>query len=54
MGTFRTSGKSEYPACIKGDAKTAFPIVMQEKNVNKFNLITSLKGAKINLEEIRK
>ncbi len=47
-------------ACIKGDAKTAFPIVqkvldiMQEKNVNKFNLITSLEGAKINLEEIRK
>ena len=47
-------------ACIKGDAKTAFPIVqkvldvMQEKNVNKFNLVTSLEGAKINLEEIRK
>jgi biopolymer transport protein ExbD len=47
-------------ACIKGDAKTGFPIVqkvldiMQEKNVNKFNLITSLEGAKINLEEIRK
>ena len=36
-------------ACIKGDAKTGFPIVkkvldiMQEKNVNKFNLITVLK-----------
>jgi biopolymer transport protein ExbD len=47
-------------ACIKGDAKTGFPIVqkvldiMQDKNVNKFNLITSLEGAKINLEEIRK
>jgi len=47
-------------ACIKGDAKTGFPIVqkvldiMQEKNVNKFNLITSLEGAKINLEEIQK
>jgi biopolymer transport protein ExbD len=47
-------------ACIKGDDKTGFPIVqkvldiMQEKNVNKFNLITSLEGAKINLEEIQK
>ena len=47
-------------ACIKGDSKTGFPIVqkvldiMQEKNVNKFNLITSLEGAKINLEEIQK
>jgi len=47
-------------ACIKGDAKTGFPIVqkvldiMQEKNVNKFNLITSLEAAKINLEEIQK
>jgi biopolymer transport protein ExbD len=46
--------------CIKGDSKTGFPIVqkvldiMQDKNVNKFNLITSLEGAKINLEEIRK
>jgi biopolymer transport protein ExbD len=46
--------------CIKGDSKTGFPIVqkvldiMQEKNVNKFNLITSLEGAKLNLEEIRK
>ena len=47
-------------ACIKGDAKTGFPIVqkvldiMQEKNVNKFNLITSLEAAKINLQEIQK
>ena len=47
-------------ACIKGDAKTGFPIVkkvldiMQDKNVNKFNLITSLEAAKINLEEIQK
>jgi biopolymer transport protein ExbD len=47
-------------ACIKGDTKTGFPIVqkvldiMQDKNVNKFNLITSLEGAKINLEEIQK
>jgi len=46
-------------ACIKGDSKTGFPIVkkvldvMQEKNVNKFNLITSLEAAKINLEEIQ-
>ena len=46
--------------CIKGDAKTGFPIVqkvldiMQDKNVNKFNLITSLEGAKINLQEIQK
>jgi biopolymer transport protein ExbD len=47
-------------ACIKGDTKTEFPIVkkvldiMQEKNVNKFNLITSLEAAKINLAEIQK
>jgi biopolymer transport protein ExbD len=46
-------------ACIKGDAKAEFPIVkkvldiMQEKNMNKFNLITSLEAAKINLEEIQ-
>jgi biopolymer transport protein ExbD len=47
-------------ACIKGDTKTGFPIVqkvldvMQDKNVNKFNLITSLENTKINLEEIQK
>jgi biopolymer transport protein ExbD len=47
-------------ACIRGDAKADFPIVkkvldiMQEKNVNKFNLITSLEAAKINLQEIQK
>ncbi|HEX2969243.1 MAG TPA: biopolymer transporter ExbD [Bacteroidales bacterium] len=47
-------------AVIKGDAKTGFPLVkkvldiMQDKNVNKFNLITSLEAAKINLEEIQK
>jgi biopolymer transport protein ExbD len=47
-------------ACIKGDVNTGFPIVkkvldiMQEKNVNKFNLITSLEAAKINLAEIQK
>ena len=46
-------------ACIKGDSQTGFPIVkkvldvMQERNVNKFNLITSLEAAKINLEEIQ-
>jgi biopolymer transport protein ExbD len=47
-------------ACIKGDAKTDFPIVkkvldiLQDKNVNRFNLITSLEAAKINIEEIQK
>ena len=47
-------------ACIKGDTKTGFPIVkkvldiMQDKNMNKFNLITSLEAAKINLAEIQK
>jgi biopolymer transport protein ExbD len=47
-------------ACIKGDSKTGFPVVkkvldiLQDKNVNRFNLITSLEAAKINLEEIRK
>src|SRR4030042_2665553 len=46
-------------ACIKGDAKTPFPVVkkvldiLQDKNVKKFNLITSLEAAKINLEEIQ-
>jgi biopolymer transport protein ExbD len=46
-------------ASIKGDSKTGFPIVkkvldnLQEKNVNRFNLITSLEAAKINLEEIQ-
>jgi len=46
-------------ACIKGDSKTSFPIVrktldiLQERNVHRFNLITSLEGAKINLEEIQ-
>jgi biopolymer transport protein ExbD len=47
-------------ASIKGDSKTGFPIVkkvldiLQDKNVNRFNLITSLEAAKINLEEIQK
>jgi biopolymer transport protein ExbD len=44
---------------IKGDAKTGFPIVkkvldiMQDKNVNKFNLITSLEAVKIDLAKIQ-
>jgi biopolymer transport protein ExbD len=47
-------------ACIKGDSKTGFPIVqkvldiMAEKNVYKFNLITSLEAVRINLAEIQK
>jgi len=47
-------------ACIKGDSKTGFPLVkkvldiLQDKNVNRFNLITSLEAAKINIEEIQK
>jgi biopolymer transport protein ExbD len=47
-------------ACIKGDAKTGFEVVkrvldiMAEKNVFKFNLITTLEAAKINLAEIQK
>jgi len=46
-------------ACIKGDAKAEFPVVkkvldvLQDRNVNRFNLITSLEAAKINLEEIQ-
>jgi biopolymer transport protein ExbD len=47
-------------ACIKGDTKTEFPVVkkvldiLQDKNVNRFNLITSLEATKINLDEIQK
>ena len=47
-------------ACIKGDSKTGFPIVkkvldiLQDKNVNRFNLITTLEAAKINIAEIQK
>jgi biopolymer transport protein ExbD len=47
-------------ACIKGDSKTEFPVVkkvldiLQDKNVNRFNLITSLEATKINLDEIQK
>jgi biopolymer transport protein ExbD len=46
-------------ACIKGDSKTGFQIVqkvldvMADKNVFKFNLITTLEAAKINLQEIQ-
>ncbi len=46
-------------ACIKGDSNTSFETVekvldiLQDKNVNRFNLITSLEAAKINLEEIQ-
>ncbi|HUX97712.1 MAG TPA: biopolymer transporter ExbD [Bacteroidales bacterium] len=46
-------------ACIKGDSKTAFETVekvldiLQEKNVKRFNLITNLEAAKINMEEIQ-
>lgn len=46
-------------ATIKGDSNTGFEIVekvldiLQEKNVNRFNLITSLEATKINLEEIQ-
>ena len=46
-------------ANIKGDANAGFPIVkkvmdvLQDRNVNRFNLITSLEAAKINIEEIQ-
>jgi biopolymer transport protein ExbD len=46
-------------ACIKGDATTGYPIVkkvlkiLQEYEVKRFNLITSLEAAKINIEEIQ-
>ena len=47
-------------ACIKGDAKTGFEVVkrvldiMSDKNVFKFNLITTLEAVRINLAEIQK
>jgi len=47
-------------ACIKGDAKTGFEVVkrvldiMADKNVFKFNLITTLEAVKTNLTEIKK
>ncbi|MCX6302829.1 MAG: biopolymer transporter ExbD [Bacteroidia bacterium] len=46
-------------ACIKGDSKTPFPAVkkvldiLQEMKVKRFNLVTNLEAAKINLEEIQ-
>jgi biopolymer transport protein ExbD len=46
-------------ACIKGDAATGYPVVkqvlkiLQEYEVKRFNLITSLEAAKINIEEIQ-
>jgi biopolymer transport protein ExbD len=47
-------------ACIKGDTKTGFEVVkkvldiMAEKNVFKFNLITTLEAVRINIAEIQK
>jgi biopolymer transport protein ExbD len=44
-------------ACIKGDAETQFPVVrkvldiLQDKNVNRFNLITSLEAVEVTEEE---
>jgi len=46
-------------ACLKGDTKTPFEVVekvldiLQDKNVNRFNLITSLETATINLAQIQ-
>jgi biopolymer transport protein ExbD len=46
-------------ACIKGDSKAQFETVeklldiLQDKNVNRFSLITSLEPVRINLEEIQ-
>jgi biopolymer transport protein ExbD len=46
-------------ACIKGDANVNFPIVrevldiLQDKNVNRFNLITSLRAVEIKEEDIK-
>ena len=57
---FTRSVNPNVQACIKGDVKTGFPIVkkvldiLQEKNVNKFNLITNLEAAKVNVAEIQK
>jgi biopolymer transport protein ExbD len=47
-------------ACIKGDGKTGFPIVkkvldiLQDKNVNRFNLVTNLEAVKIKEANITK
>jgi biopolymer transport protein ExbD len=46
-------------ACIKGDSNAGFETVeklldiLQEKNVNRFSLITSLEEARINPEDIQ-
>lgn len=46
-------------AAIKGDASTPFAVIeqvldiLQDRNVNRFNLITSLRAATINLDEIQ-
>ena len=46
-------------AVIKADTKTDYPMIkkvldiLQAKNMNKFNLVTSLEAAKINLDEIQ-
>lgn len=46
-------------AVIRGDTQTEFPVVkrvldiLQDLNVKRFSLITSLEAAKINLEEIQ-
>jgi len=45
-------------ACVRGDSQTSFALVeqildiLQERNVNRFNLVTSLATATINLDEI--
>jgi biopolymer transport protein ExbD len=47
-------------ACIKGDSKTGFPIVrkvldiLQDRNVNRFSLITSLEAVNLKTAEIQK
>jgi biopolymer transport protein ExbD len=47
-------------ACIKGDAKTGFPIVkkvldiLQDKNISRFDLITNLEAVKIKEENTPK
>jgi len=44
-------------ACLKGDAKTGFPVVkkvldiLQDKNVNRFDLITNLEAVKVKEEK---
>ncbi len=46
-------------ATLKGDSNTEFPYIkkvldiLQEKNVNRFNLVTNLEAVKINLDEIQ-